>query len=222
MVDQPESRTAGPRVIDIATWNRREAFDLFRGLDFPYLGVTADVDVTVLRRMHRRHGVSFTIGLVYALAVAANEVPALRRRLRGDVAVEHAVVHPSITVVAEGDAFRFVTLRHDPDFRSFADNAKERIERAKKADTLWSEPDRDDLLFMTALPWVSFSALVHPVPLDPPDSVPRIAYGRFRTRGRRVVLPLNVQAHHALVDGIDVGRFYSRAEEICSRRGAFR
>jgi chloramphenicol O-acetyltransferase type A len=154
--------------------------------------------------------------------VSANEVPALRQRLRNDVAVEHAVVHPSITVLAEGDVFRFVTLRHDPDFRRFAGDAADRIERAKTAKTLWSEPDRDDLLYMTTLPWVSFSALVHPVPLDPPDSVPRIAWGRFRRRGRHVVLPLNVQAHHALVDGIDVGRFFGRVEDICSRRSEFR
>ncbi len=222
MVEGSEGRIDAPRVIDLATWSRREAFELFRGFGFPYLSVTADVDVTTLRRIHRRRGFSFTTGLVYALATAANDVPALRQRLRGPTVVEHAIVHPSITVLATGDVFRFATLPYGPDFRRFSGDAVERIERAKKAETLWSEPDRDDLLYMTTLPWVSFSGLVHPVPLDPPDSVPRIAWGRFRTRGRHVELPLNVQAHHALVDGIDVGRFFSRAEEICAHCSAFR
>ena len=75
------------------------------------------------------------------------------------------------------------------------------------------EPDRDDFLFMTAIPWVSFTAFVHPVPLDPPDSVPRFAWGRFREEGDSAVLPLNIQAHHALVDGIHVARFYERVQE---------
>jgi chloramphenicol O-acetyltransferase type A len=203
-----------PRIIDTSTWSRREAYELFRGFAFPYLSVTADVDVSKLRRAHRRRGFSFTVGLVHALATAANEIPAFRRRIRGDVVMEHLVVAPSITVLGEGDTFRFATLRYDPDLHRFAHDAQTRIDAAKRSPSLWSEPDRDDLLYMTTLPWVSFTAVVHPVPLNPPDSVPRIAWGRFREQGRRVLLPLNVQAHHALVDGIDVGRFFVRVGEL--------
>jgi chloramphenicol O-acetyltransferase type A len=213
-MDQPVEGRRAPRIIDVATWNRREAFELFRSLSFPYMGVTADLDVTRLRETHRARGISFTVGLVHALCTAANEVPAFRQRIRGNDVVEHEVVDPSITVLGAGDAFRFATLRYDPDLRRFAADADARIEQARRAASLWSEPDRDDLFFMTTIPWVSFTALVHPVPLDPPDSVPRIAWGRFREQGRRVLLPLNVQAHHALVDGIDVGRFFAGAEEI--------
>jgi chloramphenicol O-acetyltransferase type A len=220
-VDPSVKGRRAPRVIDVATWSRREAFELFRNLSFPYMGVTADLDVTRLRETHRARGFSFTVGLVHALSVAANDVPAFRQRIRGNDVVEYEVVDPSITVLGEGDAFRFATLQYDPDVGRFAADAEARIERAKRADSLWSEPDRDDLLFMTTLPWVSFTALVHPVPLDPPDSVPRIAWGRFRQQGRRVLLPLNVQAHHALVDGIDVGRFFTGAEEIVAGSGSF-
>ncbi len=220
MADVGERRSdAGsvPRRIDPQTWDRREAYELFRNFGFPYLSVTASVDVARLRRLHRRCGASFTVALVYALAAAANDVPALRRRLRGADVIEHSVVHPSITVLGEGDLFRFANLLYQRDFKRFADDAEQRIERATRSDTLWSEPDRDDLLYLTTLPWVSFTSVVHPVPLDPADSVPRIAWGRYEERGRRLALPLNVQAHHALVDGIDVGRFFSRVEELVAR-----
>jgi chloramphenicol O-acetyltransferase type A len=217
-MDDSVSR-ATPRAIDPRTWDRREAFELFRGVGFPYLSVTANVDVRRLRRVHRRLDASFTVCLVYALATAANDVPAFRRRLRGEEPVEYETIHPSITVLGAGDLFRFVTLSYAPEFRRFAHDAQERIDRARRAETLWSEPDRDDLLYMTALPWVSFTALVHPVPLAPPDSVPRIAWGRYEARGRQLSLPLNVQAHHALVDGIDVGRFFEKVEGIIGRGG---
>jgi len=203
-----------PRIIDPRAWDRREAYELFRGFGFPYLSVTANVDVARLRRLHRRRGASFTVALVYVLAQAANSVPALRRRLRDSDVVEYPLVHPSITVLGERDVFRFATLRYEDEFRRFAQDAEERIVSARRAETLWPEPDRDDLLYMTALPWISFTAVVHPVPLDPADSVPRIAWGRYEAHGRRLDLPLNIQAHHALVDGIDVGRFFTRVEEL--------
>lgn len=203
-----------PRRIDTAAWPRREAYELFRGFGFPYFSLTADVDVGPFRDVLSARGASFTVGLVYALTSAANGIAAFRQRIRGDAVVEHAVVHPSITVLADGDVFRFVTLRYDASFTAFALDAAARIERGRRADSLWSEPDRDDLLFMTALPWVSFTAMIHPVPLNPPDSAPRIAWGRYRSQGERLLMPLNVQAHHALMDGIHLGRYFEEVQRL--------
>ena len=203
-----------PRRIDLAQWPRREAYELFRGFGFPYVSLTADVDVGRVRAALRRRRASFTIGLVYVLARAANEVPEFRQRMRGADVVEHDVVHPSITVLAEDGTFRFVTLQYWPEFLRFASDAADRIARARRSASLWSEPDRDDLLFMTAVPWVAFTAMVHPVPLDPADSVPRIAWGKYRDVAGRTVMPLNVQAHHALVDGVHVGQFFEATERL--------
>ncbi|MDD5263574.1 MAG: chloramphenicol acetyltransferase [Candidatus Bipolaricaulis sp.] len=203
-----------PRSIDLERWPRREAFELFRGFGFPYFNLTADVDVGPLREAVRACGASFTVALVHVLARAANEVPELRQRIRGEDVVEHTTVHPSITVLADDEAFRFVTLRYEDAFDRFAADAKQRIERARLAESLWSEPDRDDLLFMTAIPWVAFTGMIHPVPLDSPDSVPRIAWGKYRDVGGRLAMPLNVQAHHALVDGVHVGRFFGCVERL--------
>ncbi len=201
------------RWIDLERWPRREAFELFRAFGFPYFNLTADVDVGLFREAVRARGASFTVALVYVLARAANEVSEFRQRKRGEGVIEHAAVHPSITVLADDGTFRFVTLRYEEAFGHFAADAKLRIERARRAESLWSEPDRDDLLFMTAIPWVAFTGMIHPVPLDSPDSVPRIAWGKYRDVGGRLAMPLNVQAHHALVDGIHIGRFFEKVEQ---------
>jgi chloramphenicol O-acetyltransferase type A len=69
------------------------------------------------------------------------------------------------------------------------------------------------LLFMTAIPWVSFTSFMHPMNLQPPDSVPRFAWGKFFKDGDRIKMPLGVQVHHALMDGIHVGRYYNAVQE---------
>ena len=207
--------------IDIEDWPRRESYELFRSFGFPYFSITANVDVTVLHAAAKEKKTSFTIGLVYVLSRAANAIPAFRQRMESDAVVEYDVVHPSITVLADNDMFRFCSLHYVEAFTEFAAGAEERIEQARKSDSVWPEPDRDDFLFMTALPWVAFTAMVHPAPLDPPDSIPRFAWGKYEQRDGRLSLPLNVQVHHALLDGVHVGRYFALVQELLDTFGGW-
>ena len=66
---------------------------------------------------------------------------------------------------------------------------------------------------MTCMPWVSFTSVQHPMNMHPTDSIPRFAWGKFFEENGRVKMPLGVQAHHALVDGVHVGRYFMRIQE---------
>ena len=202
------------RWIDLETWPRRRHFELFRGFDVPYFTLCADVDVTSLLRAARDRRSSFTAFLVYVLARAANEVPAFRQRIRGDGVVEHTVVHPSITVITAEELFAFCSLDYVEDASRFIPCAVDAIDRARCDPTIEDEPGRDDYLFMTAIPWVSFTSMAHPVPLSPPDSIPRIAWGRYRDDGRRLRMPLSIHAHHGLVDGLHAGRVFEAVQRL--------
>ena len=48
----------------------------------------------------------------------------------------------------------------------------------------------------------------------PADSVPRIAWGKVVAQGEQLWLPLAVQGHHALMDGLHAGRFYERVQAL--------
>lgn len=203
----------GPyRVIDRSTWPRREQFDLFKGFGFPYFSVTAEIDITPYRRALPRGG-QFTLGIVYALASAANSVPPFRQRIRGEDVIEFEVVHPSIILLNDEEAFRFCALPFAPEYALFTEGALERMETARAASSMFDVADQDDFLFLTSLPWISFQGVLHAVPTQPSDSVPRIAWGKARDVNGQLLLPLNTQVHHALVDGLHVARFFERAEE---------
>jgi chloramphenicol O-acetyltransferase type A len=204
------------RLIDQATWPRREQFELFRTFGSPYFSITADIDITAYRCALPKGG-RFTIGLVHALAVAANAVPEFRQRIRGDDVIEFEMVHPSIIVLNEDEAFRFCAFPFVKDYEAFAKDAPALMARAKAATSMFDYQDQDDFLFLTGLPWISFTGVMHAAPTQAPDSVPRIAWGKYREVAGRIMLPLNVQVHHALIDGIHVSRFYAKVEEILGR-----
>ncbi len=200
------------RRIDIQTWPRREHFRVFRDWDYPHFSMCVNVDLTTFHPVVKQRGFSFTVGIVYVLTRAANAIPEFRYRIRPGEVVEHEIVHPSGTILADEDLFSFCTFDYTEDFSLFAARADEQIAYMKEHPTLGNEQGRDDLLYMTAIPWVSFTSFMHPLQLHPADSVPRFAWGKFFEEGRVLKMPLSVQGHHALMDGMHMGRFYAEVQ----------
>ena len=204
------------RIIDLESWSRRDQFALYRDGHLPLVGVCAEVDVTEARRAAKARGIPITAAITYLVARTANHIPEFRYRIRDDAVVEHDIVHPASTVMAAGDLFTFVYSEYHEEFPVFVDGYEKATARALDAPT-FEEPDgEDDLLFMTAIPWVAFTSVTHPILSIPIDSIPRFAWGKFIERGSSVVMPLSVQGHHALIDGIHVGRYFEHIQELLS------
>lgn len=128
--------------------------------------------------------------------------------------VEHEVVRPASTILIHDDLFTFCIFDYVENFSEFAARAAEQIAYVKAHPMLEDEPGRDDYLFMTAIPWVSFTSFMHPLDF-PVDSVPRFAWGKFFEDGEFLKMPLSVQGHHALMDGIHMGKFYAEVQDYC-------
>jgi len=207
------------RQIDMQTWPRREHFELLSAFNHPHAGLCANVDLTAFYPVVKQRGISFTVATVYVLARAANAIPEFRYRIRGGEVVEHEIVHPSVTILANEDLFSFCAIDYIEDFSLFAPRAAEQIAYVQEHPTLEDDPGRDDLLFMSAIPWVSFTSVMHPMQLHPADSVPRIAWGKFFEEGEFLKMPLDVQGHHALMDGIHIGRFYAEVQHYLQQPG---
>jgi chloramphenicol O-acetyltransferase type A len=201
------------RMIDMQTWSRREHFKFFSTFNHPHFGMTANVDLTAFYPLVKQRGHSITVAIVYVLARAANAIPEFRYRIREGQVVEHDIVHPSITLLTEEDLFGFCMMDYMQDFSEFAANAAQKIVYAKEHPTLKDAPGEDNLLFMTALPWVSFTSFMHPMRQHPEDSVPRFAWGKFFEENKLLKMPLGVQGHHAVMDGIHMGRYYTEVQD---------
>lgn len=207
------------RRVDLSTWPRRSHFELFRSYANPYTSLVAPARITPLAARAKAEGLGLFRPILWAASVAANAVPELRLRIRGAEVVEHEVVHPSYTTMSEGEVFNYCTVDHHEDPRPFfaavdAENA--RVEG--KTELVPDAPGRDDLLFVSSIPWRRITALTHPVPFDPPDSYPRIAWGRAEpVPSGEVELSLGLHAHHGLVDGVHMARFYEAFEAAAAR-----
>ncbi len=196
------------KIIDLDNWKRRDHFNLYRNLDFPYLNITTNVNITKLFSWSKDNQKSMFSCIAYLATRAANSIPELRLRIRGDQVVEHDLVHPSFTVLTDDETFGFATIQYSPDFSTFQQNVAKGIEATKLDPTIHDEPGRDDMVFLTTFPWASFTQITHPVSINPPDSFPRVTWGKYFEQGDQHLMPLSLFANHALVDGLHVGRFF--------------
>jgi chloramphenicol O-acetyltransferase type A len=116
----------------------------------------------------------------------------------------------------DDEVFTFAFFEFTEPFDAFACHVAEVTTHVRKDPSLSDPPGRDDLLFMTAIPWVAFTSFSHAIPAVPEDSIPRLAWGRMWQEGGLRRMPLSVQGHHAVVDGLHVGRYFERVERHCA------
>ncbi len=184
-------------------------------MDQPHFNICVPVDITGFPEQVRQGGHNFTAAVAYALSRAANEIPEFRQRIRQDKVVEHTRVHPSFTVSTEtSGVFSFCEVDFDPDCHTFLVAAARQMADRYRNPVFENQDGRDDYLFMSAFPWASFTGLTHAMHYTPADSVPRITWGKYDLMEGRTRMPVAVLAHHALVDGRQVGAFFQSAEAL--------
>ena len=205
------------RYIDLDEWRRREHFLLFRDYDRPHFSITAAVDVSACYAASRGgEGTSFTLAMLFAAMRAANAVEALRLRLREDRVWCQDAVGIGCTVLRPDRTFGFSYFAHDTSFARFAAEGKREMERARAGTTLGDEREADDAtIHGTVLPWIRFTSFTNALRRE--DSVPKLTFGKRYAEGGAWYVPVGVEVHHALVDGLDVGEFFERFQDLLAR-----
>ncbi|MEM9647469.1 MAG: chloramphenicol acetyltransferase [Bacteroidota bacterium] len=204
--------------IDFKSPHRKKHFDFFNGMNHPHFNITANVDITSFLSSVKTSGTPLTLSLVHVLSQEANAIKEFKWRIRDGKVVEHDFVHPSFTVPTdETDVFSFCTVPYSAIVVDFIKDAEKTIERMKIHPSIEDEHGRDDYLFMSAIPWVSFTSIQHAMSYHPHDSVPRISWEKFFEQNGKMMMPLAVQAHHALVDGRHMGMYFQNVEKTLEK-----
>ena len=213
-------------VIDLETWERREHFDFFMHQASCNYGVTAPVEATRLFERRRELGAAgrhaaLSTALYYACTRAINTVPELRTRLVDRAPVQFDRVDLGFTHIPAGRTLHSnIVVTLDEDFAAFERGVAQAIARNDAAPTLTpAGSDRPDLIYITIVPWFTFTGLVSPWGDSWLDSVPRLSVGRASDDGLfgpagRTFLPVTLEALHSLADGIHLAAFYQAFQAL--------
>jgi chloramphenicol O-acetyltransferase type A len=204
-----------PRYLDITNWARRDLFEFFRGYDNPYFNICMQLDITNLLA-HLRSGppLSISLALHYVALRAANEIEPFKYRLKDGKVMVHDIVHGGTIVLQPDESFNFAYFDYHPDFHRFITAAQQSVDEAGRDNKPLNPDPSENRIHFTVLPWVSFTSFAHARNLGREESIPKIAFGKFFEESGRTRIPFSVEVHHALMDGLHVGRYVARVQEI--------
>jgi chloramphenicol O-acetyltransferase type A len=121
--------------------------------------------------------------------------------------------HASLATLRHDDSIAFTYLFWDPDYTRFAADSEPWWPPCSAATPFDPGLDQTAHLHFTTLPWVDFSSFSHARNWGREDSIPKFAFGRLQREGERWAMALSVEVHHALMDGLHVGRLVQGLEE---------
>lgn len=200
--------------INLDNWKRKEHFSFFHKMDYPHYNISANIDVTNFLNFVRKKEIQFYYAMIHAATYIANEVINFRYRIRENKVVLHDKLHPSFTYLndSEEGLFKMVVANMNDDIFEFTKYAKEKSQKQNYYFSSNELEGRDDLIYITCIPWISFTHLSHTISLNKNDSVPRISWGKYFSENNKKLLPFSVQVNHALVDGVHIGNYLTKLQ----------
>lgn len=217
------------KIIDMDSYPRREHFEHFKTMDNPFVSITKQIDITSWLAGIKGNNYPFFLSFQYAIVQAANSVPEFRQRIRNDGIVEYDFCNPSYTLDCGDGTYRYCNVNANQPFCEYLQHAAEVQQHVMNDPHLVEADDPESMLFISCVPWMSYTALEMPKP-EPSFSVPSITWGKYEREinvriidgqpreTERVIIPVTLMVNHAIVDGRHIAAFFSALEKEISQR----
>lgn len=203
--------------LDLKSWSRYEHFKFFSAFDEPFFGTTVRLDCTQTYKTAKRNQTSFFLSYLHKSLVAANSIANFRYRIEDGKVFEYERIDASPTINRADGTFGFSYLKFDKDFNTFRDLALPVIQEVRESKGLVPGTAGQNVIHYSSLPWLDFTSVSHARHFSFGDSCPKISFGKMTKTKDGFEFPVSVHVHHALVDGIHVGQFVERFQELLNQ-----
>lgn len=200
--------------LDLDNWPRKQHFEFFNQFEEPYFGVTVNVDVTLAYEHAKAAGVSLFIYYLYQSLGAANLTEPFRYRIEEGEVMVYDDVHASATINRPNGTFGFSYINYHESFHTFLEGAEQEIGRVQSSDELLPSTSGQNVIHYSTLPWINFTSISHARMFSYKESVPKISFGRIIDVDGQKIMAMSVHVHHALMDGVHVGQYIQRFQDL--------
>lgn len=208
------------KIIDINIWKRKEHFNFFSQFDEPFYGVVSEIDCTIAYKIAKDEKHSFFAYYLHKSLIAINEIEEFKYRIVDDKVVIYDKINASTTIGRDDETFAFSFIKFDYDFDIFNDCLLTEIKNVKNSEGLRNNENakRLDVIHFSSIPWIKFTGLTHARSFKFRDSVPKITIGKVFLRDKKMIMPVSINAHHGLSDGLHAGKYLELFQKLMNEK----
>lgn len=205
-------------IIDQHQWARSQHFDYYRAFEQPYFSIGFNLDAKALFHTVKRAGGQFFHAYMYLILKTINLSEPFRLRIVENQVRDYQQINGSCAMLADDSTVRYVDFDFNDDFQQFVQTITR--EKALAIDKPFihgefnASQQHKNTVYMSVIPWVSFTHFSHAWAGKDDSGVPRIVVGKM---DKNFCLPISIDVHHALVDGLHVGVFSEQLQQAFDR-----
>ncbi len=196
-------------LIDIDRWPGRERYRHYMDDARCTFSITANIDVTRLKREVKSRGLRMYPTCLYLLATVVNSVPELRYGINsaGRLGVWD-VCRPLYTVFNSAkESFSCIWTEYSASFPQFYCAAVADIDKYSSCESLYPMGDEPPGCFsISSIPWVSFTGFNLNLYTAGRYLPPIFTIGKYFTLSDTLLMPISLQAHHSVCDGFHAAK----------------
>lgn len=194
-------------LIDVEQWDRKNHFHFYKNFPDPNFNICFNLDITRAYKFAKKHQLSPFLVLMYLSSQACNSVDAFKLRLdKQNTPYLISCVEPSATVANADGIFNFCNMEHHENLSEFIHINKNLVDTSLSEEPLANVKNSDYQVFYSITPWLNFTSYKHAKGVGFFD-IPRIAFGKINSLGKKITMPISIELHHAIADAIDVARY---------------
>jgi chloramphenicol O-acetyltransferase type A len=203
--------------VDLSRWARKEHFEVFQSFAQSTFNQTVLLDITALLKHIKEVGWKFYPTIIFLLSKIVNRRAEFRMAMKNNELVIWNEVHPNYTIFHnETETFSALWSHYDGNIHHFQNVYSEDVARYGNNLSYWpKEESRENIFFISAIPWVSFTSFNVNVANMQNFFAPMFTLGKYYNQDGKILLPLAVQVHHSVCDGFHVARLINELQEMC-------
>lgn len=191
-------------VIDESCWKRAMHCNVFRNSVEPAFCVTLELDITNFLNKVKKQDYSFTMAMIFAVSICANDIEEFRYRfVDGNIVLFNKIDTAFTYLNPDTKLFKVVYV---PMTDTIDEYVKLALKVAKEQEEYFTGPLGNDVFQFSPMPWVSYTHISHTNSGKKDNATPLFDWGKYFNRNGKVILPFSVQVHHSFVDGLHIGR----------------
>ena len=198
--------------ININTWAREEHFKhFFSNIPCTY-SITVKLDITKIRKQK----IKLYPAMLYCLTTIVNRHAEFRTSFENDELGVYSDMIPCYTIFhKDTETFSNLWTAYSPNFAKFLAEYENDILRCVKQREMLAKPNLPSNNFcVSMIPWTTFEGFNLNLQKGYDYLKPIFTMGKFYEENGHTLIPLAIQAHHAVCDGFHVARFVNELQEL--------